>query len=392
MNKEIKYIDLFSGIGGFHQALNNFNSKCVFASEIDKYAIESYKENYNIDSSNDVTKIDEKFLKDKKIDLLCGGFPCQSFSKAGFQAGFEDETKGTLFFDIKRILKIKIKSGEPIKYILLENVANLVTHDKGNTYKVIEKHLKELGYIITETPIVASPHMIGIPQLRNRVFIMGVHKSFKDKLDYNINFSNKPKENSCYDILDKNIDDSDYQISKYEQEVLEAWNEFYTNINLKVIGFPIWLDYLKTKPKLDTPTWKKNIINKNNKLYDENKEFIDYWLKKYQPKKRFVKTHCKFEWQAGDSINNIWEGIIQFRPSGVRVKRPNNFPALVAMVQIPIVGKYKRRLTVKEVARLQSFPENFVPHKNKQQAYKQFGNSVNVEIVIRLLNELLLKN
>ncbi len=391
--KKIKYIDLFSGIGGFHQALNNFNSECVFASEIDKYAIESYKENYGIDSNIDVTKIDEEFLKGKKIDLLCGGFPCQAFSKAGKREGFEDETKGTLFFDIERILKIKIKDKNPIKYILLENVSNLVTHDSGNTYDVIEKHLKKLGYHITQQPIVASPHMVGIPQLRNRVFIMGVHSDYKEKLEYNIDFLNKKGiKNSCYDILDKKNNEEEYKISKYEEEVLSAWNEFYQNINLKVIGFPIWIEYFKKKPQKDIPKWKKIIIEKNNKLYKENKDFIDYWLKKYQPQKRFIKTHCKFEWQAGRDIESIWEGIIQFRPSGVRVKRPDNFPALVAMVQIPIIGKYKRRLTLREAARLQSFPEDFILNKNKQQAYKQFGNSVNVDIVKLFLKELITKN
>ena len=96
------------------------------------------------------------------------------------------------------------------------------------------------------------------------------------------------------------------------------------------------------------------------------------------------------EWQAGDSISSIWDGVIQFRPSGIRIKKPTCFPALVAIVQIPIVGKYKRRITVREAARLQSFPEDFEPCDNLQQAYKQFGNSVNVEVIKYLTKELLL--
>ena len=96
-----------------------------------------------------------------------------------------------------------------------------------------------------------------------------------------------------------------------------------------------------------------------------------------------VPTHRKFEWQAGDKIESLWDGLIQFRPSGVRVKVPTCFPALVAMVQIPIIGKYKRRLTVREAARLQDFPESFIPNENDQQAYKQFGNAVNVEVIKR---------
>ena len=105
----------------------------------------------------------------------------------------------------------------------------------------------------------------------------------------------------------------------------------------------------------------------------------------------FSPTHRKFEWQAGESIKTLWEGVIQFRPSGIRVKKPTTFPALVAMVQIPIIGKYKRRLTVSEAAKLQSFSNDFIPNPNDQQAYKQFGNAVNVEVIVqsllRLFNE-----
>ena len=94
------------------------------------------------------------------------------------------------------------------------------------------------------------------------------------------------------------------------------------------------------------------------------------------------------EWQAGSSIDTIWEAFVQFRPSGIRVKRPDAFPALVAMVQIPIIAKYRRRLTPREAARLQSFPDSFIPNQNDHQAYKQFGNAVNVNCVEHLAKQL----
>ena len=137
------------------------------------------------------------------------------------------------------------------------------------------------------------------------------------------------------------------------------------------------------------PKWKQLFVGKNRKLYRENREFIDSWLQKYNYLKDFVETHKKFEWQAGNHIKSLWEGIIQFRPSGIRVKRPTEFPALVAMVHVPIIGKYKRRITPKEASRLQSFPDNFIINKIDQQAYKQFGNSVNVEVVLFLANQLI---
>ena len=116
--------------------------------------------------------------------------------------------------------------------------------------------------------------------------------------------------------------------------------------------------------------------------------FIDSWSKKYNNLKDFTPTQKKFEWQAGNGIDSLWEGVIQFRPSGIRVKKPTCFPALVALVQIPIIGRYKRRLTVREAARLQSFPEDFIPNKSDQQAYKQFGNAVNVEVIKYMANKL----
>lgn len=386
--KEFKFIDLFSGIGGFHQAMSQLGGKCILASEIDANCNKMYEKNYGVKSDVNVREVDEKNIEDHYV--LCGGFPCQAFSKAGKQAGLADKTRGTLFFEIVRILKEK----HP-KYIVLENVRNLVSHDKGNTWKIIQESLHDLGYRLEASPRIISPHQFGIPQLRERVIILGkwepdnVDEPLKIELDAKI----KKDDCSIDTILSKDTVDEKYKISTYEEKVLEAWDEFYNGINIKVIGFPVWVEFFKTE-NIDSslPEWKQEFIKKNQNLYKENKEFIDVWLKKYNDLKDFVPTHKKFEWQAGESIKSLWEGIIQFRPSGIRVKKPTCFPALVAMVQIPVVGKYKRRLTVEEAGRLQSFPNpvrdeklmdknHFYCDPNDQQAYKQFGNSVNVEVI-----------
>ena len=382
MKKKFKFIDLFAGIGGFHQAMEQLGGECVFASEIDKYAIETYKENYGIDSDINIRDIDEKDIP--KHDVLCAGFPCQTFSKAGKREGFKDETKGTLFFEIERILKY-----HKTKYIILENVRNLVSHDNGNTWKTIYNHLTNLGYRLTKQPIILSPHQIGIPQLRERVVILGIYDPENIDKDLNIELPEllSKDENDIMKILETKRVSEKYYISDYEKMVLTAWDEFYKGIKETVIGFPIWAVYFNgfTK-KEDLPKWKLDFINKNINLYNNNKKFIDEWLKKYNYLKDFSPTHKKMEWQAGNSIKSLWDGLIQFRPSGIRVKKPTCFPALVAMVQIPIIGKYKRRLTVREAARLQSFPDTFIPNKNDQQAYRQFGNAVNVD-VIRIMTE-----
>ena len=381
---KFKFIDLFAGIGGFHVAMHEMGGECVFASEINKYAIETYFNNFGINSSNDITKVPERSIP--KHDVLCAGFPCQAFSKAGKQNGFED-TRGTLFFDIMRILKYH----KP-KYIILENVRNLVSHDKGLTWKVIHKNLIDLGYLIPEKPIIISPHQIGVPQLRDRVFIPGVLKEYSKSNELQISVPKSKRNITQARVALNGSLKGEFGISEYEEFVLSAWNEFLQGLNHKIIGFPVWAnEFTKNDNITDLPIWKQVFIIKNRKLYKDNQTHIDKWLSKYNYLKDFVPTHTKFEWQAGTSIASVWDGIIQFRPSGIRVKRPTEFPALVAMVHIPIIGWEKRRITPREAANLQKFPQNFKINPNTQQAYKQFGNSVNVDVVKYIAEQLFSK-
>lgn len=400
---QFKFIDLFSGIGGFHQAMARLGGECVFASEIDSFCNAVYEKNYGINSDINIRDVDEK--KDiPEHDVLCAGFPCQAFSKAGKQEGLEDKIRGTLFFEIARILKY-----HHTKYIVLENVRNLVSHDHGNTWRIMRKVLVECGYRLTERPLIVSPHQFGIPQLRERVIILGKYEPERVDipLDIHLDPPMKKEENCVFDVLEKGKVDDKYYISKYEEMILTAWDEFYQGINKKIIGFPIWSEFFKyEKAPKEFPDWKQGFVNKNISLYQENKEFIDGWLRKYNNLKDFAPTHRKMEWQCGTTIDTVWEGIIQLRPSGVRIKSPTCFPALVAMVQIPIIGRYRRRLTVEEAGRLQSFPDPvrnieqavlkektshtdfFICDENDQQAYKQFGNSVNVEVIQRCAGKL----
>ena len=372
---DFTFIDLFAGIGGFHQAMIQLGGECVFASEIDKYAIETYKKNYGIEPKKDICEIEAKDIP--KHDVLCAGFPCQAFSIAGHCKGFDDETMGTLFFEIERILNYH----HP-KYIILENVRNLVSHDKGRTWQTIKSHLHQSGYRLTEEPLIVSPHHFGIPQLRERVIILGIYdpNNVTKPLNINLGTLKSKDDNSIYTILDDNVD-TKYNISDEEKKVLTMWDEFYQGIDLDVIGFPIWFEWFKKEPSENMSKWKKRVIERNNELYRRNKDFIDSWAQKYNNLENCTAIQKKFEWQAGNRINSVWDGLIQFRQSGVRVKAPNCFPTLVAIVQTSIIGKYKRRLTVREAARLQSFPEDFVLNDNDQQAYKQLGNAVNVEVI-----------
>lgn len=432
----IDFIDLFSGIGGFHQAMNlldenneGVNTNFVIASEIDAHAIKTYDKNYfSLDSeqtsAHDVTnfvdihtdKLDERL---HEFNFMCAGFPCQAFSKAGKREGFLDKTKGTLFFNLQDILTHRLDMGNPVKFLLLENVSNLVTHDSGNTWDVIEHVLKELGYVLTRHPLQLSPHQFGIPQLRNRVFIPAVHETVytdvyktevPEVLELEVLTANMDKletrsrknitslfgtdifkETDTYDI-------EKYKVSAIQQKVISFWNEFMFQVTSgeynRTLGFPIWLEYfgrdVSAKELYDMPAWKRSIVERNIALYNENTRVFDLFLDKHKDLlNEMMPTHKKFEWQAGTELNNINEGILQFRPSGLRVKRPTEAPALVAIVHVPIIydKKYQayRKLTPREMARLQSFPEEFMLDEVDQQAYKQLGNSVNVEVIHQIL-------
>lgn len=383
--EKFKFIDLFCGIGGFHQAMADLGGECVYASDIDADCRKTYERNYGIKPDGDITKVEVKDIPAHNV--LCGGFPCQAFSKAGNRLGFADPTKGTLFFDIMRIAKYH----KP-EYMLLENVRNLASHDGGNTWRVIHDSIIEAGYNVIDEPVIFSPHYMGVPQHRERVFIMCVRKDIGDLPPFYFNQERMPKC-SIDSILQKDseIEDLDRYMLKPEQiEWIDNWNEFIQGIKCdKLPGFPIWADSLcamEDNPMIgewdNMPKWQQNFIKKNSELWSQNKEFIEKWLVKAKKNPLFFGSKAKLEWQAGESKKpNLWDHIMQIRPSGLRVKPGTYFPALVAITQTSIVGKRKRFLTPRECARLQSFPDTFMYDVKNAQAYKQFGNSINVGLV-----------
>ena len=169
-NTTFKFIDLFAGVGGFRMALQNIGGSCVFSSEWNNHAQTTYQINYGETPVGDITNSNNKAQIPEKFDILCGGFPCQAFSIAGNQKGFQ-ETRGTLFFDIAEIAE----KHQP-KVIFLENVKNLVSHDKGNTFDVIKNTLKNLGYAVYYKVLNSMLHA-NVPQNRERIFIVAFHES-----------------------------------------------------------------------------------------------------------------------------------------------------------------------------------------------------------------------
>ncbi len=190
---DFTFIDLFAGMGGIRIPFEELGGKCVFTSEFDKFAQETYAENFGEIPSGDITKIDAKEIP--PFDILLAGFPCQPFSNAGLKKGFED-TRGTLFFDIARI----VKHHKP-KVLFLENVKGFKSHDKGNTFQTLKKTLEDLDYNVFAEVLNAKD--FGVPQNRERIYII----AFSDK---DIDFKHPKPKNTITklgDILEKKVDD-----------------------------------------------------------------------------------------------------------------------------------------------------------------------------------------
>jgi DNA (cytosine-5)-methyltransferase 1 len=386
----LKFIDLFSGVGGFHLALKSLGAECVLACDIDEKCREVYKNNFGIEPKTDITKLDAADIPD--FDILCGGFPCQAFSHAGKQGGLED-TRGTLFRDVCRILIAK----KP-RYFLLENVKNLKGHDDGKTWTTIHKCLVDSGYSTYDSPIVLSPHQIGVPQHRERVFILGIRNDLVPATGIKEFPPVTPTPTDIHTIL---LDDADVpataKLSKTDLEVLALWEEVVQHFAKKTPiykfpTFPMWSDdWDSTQTITDLPDWKQKFIKQNRAFYDENKAYLGPWLAKARALEAFSGARRKFEWQCGafNAGDSLWKLLFQFRPSGIRVKRATYSPALVAMAQIVAVGAKKRKLVPREVARLQSFPDDYKIHPSSSVAYKQFGNSVNVKVIQHMARHLL---
>lgn len=239
------FIDLFAGIGGFRIAFQSLGGKCVFSSEIDKFAKKTYEANFGEIPFGDITKVTEKDIPD--FDILLAGFPCQPFSLAGvskkqslgIEHGFKDKTQGTLFFDIKRILKEK----QP-KAFFLENVKNLLSHDKGETFRVIRETLEdELGYVINWKIVDGAKW---VPQHRERLFIVGYNPDIYNISKEDIIIPQEAKSKYRYKILSEiiqNAENKKYTIGPGTWTTLKRHKEYHAKagngFGYGIIKFPI---------------------------------------------------------------------------------------------------------------------------------------------------------
>lgn len=377
MNK-LNYIDLFCGIGGFHQALDKLGCNCILACDIDKACRENYKLNYGVEPHPDVRKIDPNEIKEE-IDIICGGFPCQAFSNAGKKKMFDDD-RGLLFDEIMRIAKVK----QP-RFMFLENVKHILKVGDKKVIEYIKEKLDHYNYHVEIFQI--SPHEYGVPQQRERVYFVCVRKDIFN--GSKIVLPPKVKDFKFEDFLDKKEDiDLKYFIDGDVLQCLNAWEEMIKIFRPGEKISPVIMinEHYNghTEEEFNNYAgWRKGYITANKPLINKYKQQWDKWYKKHKEILQKREIYGKLEWQAGKIKENdsIFDYFIQIRQSGIRVKRAHHFPTLVAISQIPIYGKEKRYITPRECARLQSFPEDFKIAKEDKHSYKQFGNAVNVNNV-----------
>jgi len=310
MSNGFKFIDLFAGIGGIRIAFEKQGGRCVFTSEWDKFAQITYTENFGDVPSGDITEISEKDVPNH--DVLLAGFPCQPFSHAGLKRGFED-IRGTLFFDIVRILKEK----RP-KMVLLENVKGFASHDKGNTFKVVCETLEKLGYEVHSQ--VLNARDFGVPQNRERIYIVGIDR--KRTLKTPFTFPKAPKSPvTVGEILEPRVD---------------------------------------PKYTISDKLWKGH----QRRLREHRAKGNGFGYSLFKPSSLYTSTISARYYKDGSEI------LIEQK------------------------GKNPRKVTPREAARLQGFPDSFKIPVSDAQAYRQFGNSVAVPVVSAIARQMakLLKN
>ncbi|MBN6539809.1 DNA cytosine methyltransferase [Acinetobacter pittii] len=322
---DFKFIDLFAGIGGFRLAFQNLGGQCVFSSEIDSEAQKTYMANFGEQPHGDITLESTKDAIPDNFDILCGGFPCQAFSIAGKRAGFED-TRGTLFFDVADIIRRK----QP-KAFFLENVKGLRSHNKGNTLETILKVLREdLNYFVPDPQIINAKDF-GVPQNRERLFIVGFRK------DLNIDSFQYPEPRNqkvCFaDIKEHEVVPTKYYLSTQYLDTLEKHKARHENKG-NGFGYAIIPDNGISNAIVVGGMGRERNLVVDNRITD-------------------------------------------FTPT-TRIKGEVNRKGI-------------RKMTPREWARLQGFPDTFQIIVSDASAYKQFGNSVAVPAIQATALEILKK-
>ena len=417
----MKFIDLFAGLGGFHLALSKLGHECVFACELEKSLRSHYEKNFSLYPEGDITKIDLR--KIPKHDILCAGFPCQPFSKAGFLNGFDHKVAGKMFFYLLKIIKLHKPN-----YLILENVPNLLTHSNGKTWEYMKKKILKIGYEIDQK--ILSPIDFKIPQTRDRLYIVAKRGDLKN---FKWPKKSKVKPNLKKFLIKK--PSKDKNLTELKSKILGVWKTFLSKIPKNAyLPNPLWSmefgatypyenqtpyatktnelrdykgsfgeklnlsnknDIMELLPKYARnktdkfPSWKINMIRKSRLFYKNNKSWVDKFLPRIIDLK--YEAYQKLEWNCQGEKFNLTKKIISFRGSGVRIKRNDNSPTLVSasVSQVPYLPWKNRYLSHEECLNIQGFKGLKSYPSGHEAFYMAIGNAVNVGVITKISRNLL---
>ena len=424
--RELRFVDLFAGLGGFHLALSNLGHQCVFASEVDETLQGTYYKNFGMHPSGDIRQVDVTSIP--QHDILCAGFPCQPFSKARDYSGPGDPELSDLYLQILRVIRYHHPP-----FLILENVPNFEKHEDGQTWERVEGLLRSEGYYVSLEKL--SPHEFGIPQIRQRMYIVGSLSPLAG-----FQWPKRSKANvSIHSVLDSRPCEA-REIPEQVQRCLNVWQEFLDLVPRdEKIPHPLWsmefgatYPFRRTTPwgtRIETlrryrgshgaslsrastkeeilallpsharteqtrfPNWKVGFIQRNREFYNRHRHWLVPWIEKIR---EFPSSFQKLEWNCQEKDprlekRQIRDYVLQVRASGVRVKRKTTAPSLVAMTatQVPIITWENRYMTPTECKRLQSMDALELPEQDTR-AYAALGNAVNVDVA-QLVAEALLK-
>lgn len=311
--KDIRVVDLFAGIGGFHLAFEKYGAKVVYASEWDEKASAVYYNNFKLKPDGDITKIEASSIPEH--DVLCSGFPCQPFSISGNRLGFED-SRGTLFFDVARIVKEK----KP-RLVFMENVKNFESHDNGRTLDVVRRTMEELGYTFFSKVLDASDY--GVPQSRKRIYMLA----------------------------------------------------FRSDLNITSFDFP------------DAIPLKKRV----NDLLISDELTSKYIIQRSDVTMKDTKEYRSTKPLRLGTINKGGQGERIYSPLGTAITLSAYGGGVGSKTGIYMVNGKMRKLAPRECARLTGFPDTYKIASNDNDAYKQFGNSVVVDVLQYIIEEIIKK-
>ena len=407
----MRFIDLFSGIGGFHKGfLNAGNFECVFASEINSELQKLYYKNFGIKPKGDIKKVHEADIPPHNI--LCAGFPCQPFSLAGKKTGYKCPNSGKLIKDILRIAEYHLPD-----FLILENVPNILNIENGNFWQFVKRSFNKVGYQIIYK--IISPLDIGVPQNRKRIFILGfkdnkhlkkfqwpekqkfvqplneiltsshnhkkveMEKSLQIKYWQKLLSSCKIKTLSSISIIAPEIG-ATYPLN-FQSFKLQEMSKYKGAYGQKLNNTPTWSSlfsklpfYIKKEKK--APDWLIDSVIYTRNLYKKNRVFLNSWIKEVNKKHNSWQI---LEWRGVKDKLILSDHILQFRASGIRVSKSCKIPSLVAIntTQRPVIGSEMRYISKLEAAKLQNLHSLSHFPSTDSLAFKCFGNAVNAKIV-----------